>query len=109
MYLSSACTCGCNLGFFLTKFQKGLYLHEIGHAIGLIHEQNRPDRDEFIRINVQNIQPGLQSQFEKYPESYINTRNVQYDFPSVMHYGVTVSFTIDIRKFIFNCYKSITT
>lgn len=68
---------------------KGLYLHEIGHAIGLIHEQNRPDRDEFIRINVQNIQPGLQSQFEKYPESYINTRNVQYDFPSVMHYGVT--------------------
>lgn len=98
MYLSSACTCtcGCNLGFFLTKFQKGLYLHEIGHAIGLIHEQNRPDRDEFIRINVQNIQPGLQSQFEKYPESYINTRNVQYDFPSVMHYGVTVSFTINI-------------
>lgn len=100
MYLLSARTCDYSLVSF-SNLQKGLYLHEIGHAVGLIHEQNRPDRDQYIRINVQNIQPGLQSQFEKYPESYINTRNVQYDFPSVMHYGVTVSFNIDIILFIF--------
>ncbi|XP_061171636.1 zinc metalloproteinase nas-13-like [Saccostrea echinata] len=68
---------------------KGLYLHEIGHAVGLIHEQNRPDRDEFIRIITQNIQPGLADQFQKYRSSFINTYSVPYDFPSVMHYGVT--------------------
>nr|XP_022286290.1 zinc metalloproteinase nas-13-like [Crassostrea virginica] len=76
---------------------KGLYLHEIGHAVGLIHEQNRPDRDEFIRVITQNIQPGLQSQFEKYPDNYIDTYRVQYDFPSVMHYGVT-AFSRDGRS-----------
>lgn len=100
IYLLSARTCDCSLVSF-SDTQKGLYLHEIGHAVGLIHEQNRPDRDQYIRINVQNIQPGLQSQFEKYPESYINTRNVQYDFPSVMHYGVTVSFNTEMILYIF--------
>ncbi|XP_056005587.1 zinc metalloproteinase nas-13-like isoform X1 [Ostrea edulis] len=76
---------------------KGLYLHEIGHAVGLIHEQNRPDRDGYIRINEQNIQPGLKDQFNKYPVSYINTYAIPYDFPSVMHYGVT-AFSRDGRS-----------
>ena len=33
-------------------------MHEMFHALGRFHEQSRPDRDQFVRINLQNIQSG---------------------------------------------------
>ncbi|MGZ3711920.1 MAG: M12 family metallopeptidase [Bdellovibrionota bacterium] len=61
-------------------------LHEIGHAIGLIHEHQRPDRDSYINVNYGNIVSGQANQFD-----IIATANQRtgYDFLSVMHYSKT--------------------
>ena len=38
--------------------------HEIGHALGLIHEHERSNRDNYINILYANIQSGMESNFD---------------------------------------------
>ena len=37
----------------------GVVVHEMLHIMGVIHEQNRPDRDNFVTINWANIQVSM--------------------------------------------------
>ncbi|XP_028414954.1 zinc metalloproteinase nas-13-like isoform X1 [Dendronephthya gigantea] len=64
----------------------GNIIHEIGHAMGFFHEQSRPDRDEFVKINWKNVKPGYKVNFMKFSKRIIDSRDVVYDFGSVMHY-----------------------
>lgn len=36
----------------------GSVIHEFLHALGFHHEQSRTDRDEYVTVNYDNIQPG---------------------------------------------------
>ncbi len=64
-------------------------VHELCHAIGMMHEQNRPDRDSFVNINTSNLKPAGQSQFQKVSTNYSYFGN--YDFSSIMGYSSLTS------------------
>ena len=48
--------------FFQTT---GTVIHELLHVLGAFHEQSRPDRDQYIRVEWNNIQSGKARQFWK--------------------------------------------
>ncbi|XP_064077677.1 protein SpAN-like [Macrobrachium nipponense] len=55
---------------------------EIGHAIGMWHEESRSDRDTYVHINTDNALPEKLSNF--FTESD-NNYGVPYDYSSIMH------------------------
>jgi len=68
-------------------WRKGTIIHEIGHSIGLFHEQSRPDRDNFVTILLQNVRSSSRHNFNKLTTSRIDSRGTAYDYDSIMHYG----------------------
>lgn len=66
----------------------GNTIHEIGHALGLLHEQQRADRANWVKINYSNIQAGKESNFNTYIQSGIAGFEIgQFDFGSIMLYS----------------------
>ena len=43
----------------------GTIMHEIGHAVGLLHEQSRHDRDQYVTVHMNRIQGGKANNFDK--------------------------------------------
>lgn len=86
----------------------GSMMHELGHVIGMNHEQNRPDatssfvvpeghKGPFIRVYWQNIDPKWISEYTPDGTSYVGSNDqgghdpfsgyAGYDFESIMHYS----------------------
>ncbi|XP_078540817.1 embryonic protein UVS.2-like [Lissotriton helveticus] len=64
---------------------RGTIQHELNHALGFYHEQSRSDRDNYVTIMPQNISPQDIGNFNK---ENTNNLGLEYDYSSVMHYGM---------------------
>ncbi len=70
----------------------GIIQHELLHAIGFFHEQSRPDRDSYVRINLSNVNPKNRHNFDIASGSSL--LDSEYDYSSLMHYE-KYDFAID--------------
>jgi len=63
-----------------------ILLHELGHCLGLTHEHMREDRDKYITIIWENIEPKYKKLFFKTYNPLIDEKKFHYDYDSIMHY-----------------------
>lgn len=68
-------------------FKVGISIHEMLHAAGLMHEQSRSDRDEYIRMIKENLKENIDNgNMAKTSTFDFNA----YDYESIMQYSLWV-------------------
>ena len=75
-------------------------MHEIGHSLGMWHEQQRNDRDDHIEVLWDNLGSYV-GQFYKHKSSV--DLGVPYDLGSVMHYSPKVGGDLGLA---YNCLEA---
>jgi hypothetical protein len=62
-------------------------VHELGHTLGLAHEHQRPDRDNFVTIVWANVIDDREEDDFETKDSDDYQELTPYDYHSMMHYG----------------------
>ncbi|KAH3884817.1 tolloid-like protein 1 [Dreissena polymorpha] len=78
-----------SLGIGNGCFAMSVVVHELGHTIGRLHEMERDDRDLYIRVLFENINPASIRNFltARMKNGSYETYGTPYDYKSIMHYG----------------------
>mmetsp|Transcript_138286 Transcript_138286/g.429906 ORF Transcript_138286/g.429906 Transcript_138286/m.429906 type:complete len:587 (+) Transcript_138286:64-1824(+) len=93
-----------NLGWCRTMSNRGNVIHELGHTIGMTHEQRRPDAGRrwknhgpYLKIMWQNIERSWRGEYTPDGDAYTGSANdgsgdpqkgyAPYDYGSIMSYG----------------------
>jgi uncharacterized protein (TIGR03437 family) len=64
----------------------GAVIHEIGHAVGLFHEQSRTDRDFHLRMIEDNVD---KRELNNFTQVLTTGEDIGgYDYASIMHYSI---------------------
>lgn len=73
--------------------------HELLHALGFHHMQVRYERDEYVDVFKDKVQPGMWHNFHKAKgvTGRLASMGIPYDYNSIMHYP-TFAFGIDNQK-----------
>ncbi|PAV86084.1 hypothetical protein WR25_24416 [Diploscapter pachys] len=70
----------------LPKDMSGVIAHEIMHALGISHMHQRVDREKYLRINWDKIDPQAYSDFIVVDPSIFSTYGVPFAYDSIMLY-----------------------
>jgi hypothetical protein len=102
-YPGESGTIDLNLGWCNQANHLGSVIHELGHALGMNHEQNRADAAEqarvtggwqgpYLNVKWQNIDQAWRPQWQGQKRSYTGSQTAgysAYDYESIMHYGLS--------------------
>ena len=82
-----------------SRSSRRLVNHELMHALGVLHEQSRADRDNFVDVYFENISQGAENNFRKVANRAGYRFTTEYGFDSIMHY-TSYSFSKNRRPTI---------
>nr|CAH0101541.1 unnamed protein product [Daphnia galeata] len=77
----------------------GIVIHELMHTAGFWHEHMRPDRNTYVRINLNNVLPQYKFAFDLLSTTQVTTLGLSYDYGSVMRYpkdAFAIDYSIDV-------------
>uniref|UniRef100_A0A7E4VSS6 Metalloendopeptidase n=1 Tax=Panagrellus redivivus TaxID=6233 RepID=A0A7E4VSS6_PANRE len=74
-----------------------IIIHEVMHVLGLEHEHQRPDRDQFIKILYKNVEEDKMANFGLISANDVDYKEHPYDYLSIMHYDGTAFGKTDRR------------